>query len=365
VTVLLLALLVSMAVCPAPVDLAQLNPAVDDLFVALKEGGGQVHMNARLRLRRIYETEATLAERKLLEERFVDLLENGTPGEICAAITLLRGSGDDEVVRMVVKYLKSDHRGIRTSAIQWVLGNHEKSAVPDLVRLLKTENTGTKTMIVRALGSIKDKKATLAVADCLNDKDKLLRKRSAEALGKIGDARGALPLAKRLAVEKKLSVHSECIVALGKLRSKDGVPALLKALESELSYTRGLAARALGDIGDAAALPALCKATEDEGDGVRKFAAEALGRIGSKKAVPFLTKILKDPAAHVVDAALVALVKIGDKSAIGLIVKRGSHQGRIPSVGASTAYTDVQAWALWKLDPERYKQPTVKVVGHH
>jgi len=343
---------------------ARLWPTVEGLIVALRSGSSRVSMKAFLRLRLLYGQSRGTTERRALQERFVDMLEHGGPRQVSAAINLLRGSGDQKVRALVVGYLRSDDVGVRCEAVEWVLGNHEKSAVPNLLHLLQTEEGRSKTAVVRALGFIKDKRATEAVIGCLGDDNALMRQWSAEALGKIGDKRAVRPLAEGLSKETEYAACTAYVEALGRLKSADGTPALAKALTHKHDLIRRDAARALGEVGGAAALSPLCQATKDRYAEVRASAAEALGKIRDKNAVPFLTALLGDSGKRVVNSALIALARIGDKRAIPSIERLGPFRGNIPSTGASSAYTDVQAWALWKLDPGAYQAPDIRAIGH-
>lgn len=98
---------------------------------------------------------------------------------------------------------------------------------------------------------------------------------------------------------------------------KDGIPALIRALEDEDSdFVRSVAVKALGNIGPDA-IPALTKALEDEDSGVRWGAAEALGKMGpeAKAAIPALIKALEDSSSagirSVAAVAAETLVRIG------------------------------------------------------
>ena len=352
------------AVSEASGHRSTLEPSVEEVILSLKSGSSKAWLRALRRLRLLYGRNRGSAERRALQERFVDMLKHGGPREVSAAINLLIGCGDQEVRELVVGYLGSDDPGIRCEAVRWVLGNHEKSAVPSLLRLLHTEKGRSKADIVRALGFIKDKRATEAVIACLGDDNALMRQRSAEALGKIGDKRAARPLAEGLSREMEYAACTAYVRALGRLKSADGTSALAKALTRKDDLIRRDAAEALGEVGGAAALSPLRQATKDKHAEVRASATEALGKIGDKKAVPFLTALLADTSERVVNSALIALARIGDNRAIPSIKRLGSFRGKIPSTGASSAYTDVQAWALWKLDPETYQKPEIRVIGH-
>ncbi|MCX5647735.1 MAG: HEAT repeat domain-containing protein [Planctomycetota bacterium] len=343
---------------PAPAD----PSAVDELIRQLNADSHQVQSNAFVRLRWLYEFDRW--QKAALEEKFVGLIKEGHPRQVGYAILLLSGSGRQDVRELVVACLKSEDPGVRCSAVEWVLGNHEKSAVPQLLQLLKTESGVAKANVARALGAIKDSDAVEGLVASLGDADAAVRESAAAALGAIGNPAAAKPLAKALEAEKKPQMVCWLVEALGKLKSKDGAPAIRATLASEDSFVRRACAKTLGAIADAESVPALIAATKDAEDEVREFAARSLGQIGDKKAVACLTGLLGDSSKRVVQATLIALAEIGDPQAIPAIQSLGPFEGTLPTDRAVSIYTDVQAWALWRLDPKGHKQPEIKRVGH-
>jgi HEAT repeat protein len=282
------------------------------------------------------------------------------------AILLLRGSDRQDVRELVVACLKSEDPGVRCSAVEWVLCTHEKSAVPQLLKMLKTESGVAKANVARALGAIKNSDAVEGLVASLGDADAAVRESAAAALGAIGNSAAAKPLAKALEAEKKPQVIRRFVEALGELKSKDGAPAIRATLASEDSFVRRACVTALGAIADAESVPPLIAATNDAEDEVREFAARSLGQIGDKQAVACLTGLLGDSSKRVVQEALIALAEIGDPQAIPAIQSLGPFEGTLPTPTdqAVSIYTDVQAWALWRLDPKEHKQPEIRRVGH-
>jgi HEAT repeat protein len=130
-------------------------------------------------------------------------------------------------------------------------------------------------------------------------------------LGGIG-AREAIPVLTRALCSEGPFPRSAAAWALGRLRSPEGVPGLLQALEkeparyaSELGHypesesdprieTRSHVAEALGRIGGEAATAALAGLLKDAFPGVRIKAAEALGGAGDAAAVEALLSVLGD-----------------------------------------------------------------------
>jgi len=84
------------------------------------------------------------------------------------------------------------------------------------------------------------------------------------------------------------------VAATRKLSSlgKRPVPALLRALQDGVWYTRECAAQALGEIADVRAIEPLISCLQDENVGVRRSAAGALSRIVEKDGLDKVADVL-------------------------------------------------------------------------
>jgi HEAT repeat protein len=160
----------------------------------------------------------------------------------------------------------------------------------------------------------------------LGDKNEFVRQETAYALGKTGSRTAVAPLLELLARERKDGVRGAAVVALGNLRDEAAVVTLAQVLRPELATTNSKkkkakvgnelvlrsAAHALGEIRSRAALPALLAALQDkemESD-VRREAAVALGLIGDPAALPLLNGLKDDPDPYLALAALDATRRI-------------------------------------------------------
>jgi HEAT repeat protein len=105
------------------------------------------------------------------------------------------------------------------------------------------------------------------------DKDWETREAAAATLGKLLDPGSAEGLIAALLLDEYWQVRLKAAHALGQIKARAAVPALLQALDHAMSNLRKEAANALGLIGDPSALPALQKlATDDPDIDVRKTA---------------------------------------------------------------------------------------------
>ncbi len=99
-------------------------------------------------------------------------------------------------------------------------------------------------------------------------------------------------------------VRRRAALALGRVRSKAGVPALVAALPDTDPDVRAMAAFALGLIGDRSAESALEPLLTDASPRVRGRAAEALGLIGATGAAPAIGRMV---AEYAKSASVVAM----------------------------------------------------------
>ena len=118
------------------------------------------------------------------------------------------------------------------------------------------------------------------------------RRAAAEALGEIKEPRAVLALCG--ALKEFSDVWEEAARALVKIGSP-AVPQLREALKDEDKFVRWRAGEALGEIKDRWAVEALIGALKDEEEYVRNKAAEALGEIGDKSAItPLKEQLARD-----------------------------------------------------------------------
>ena len=142
--------------------------------------------------------------------------------------------------------------------------------------------------------------ATPALVSLLKEGPKV-RAAAALALGEFGDPAAVKPLMEavdlRLGGERLAETHDanrRIAEALGRLRSREAVPVLLKLARSPDGFTQVAAVDALGEVGDPAAVQTLSALAT--GDDVEPFTSKkallALGRIGDARAVPAVVRML-------------------------------------------------------------------------
>jgi HEAT repeat protein len=224
-----------------------------------------------------------------------------------------------------------------------------KEAVPKLIELLKNDSDSVvRNSCARALGKISDsarKDVVLeALIEALSDEDYYVKSNACWSLGKLKDPRAIESLSKMVDPTKRLftmagdgktsdstteksaseqlkeegvkysDIILEAIKAIGKIKSKKGISALVKALNDEGDGTvRGKAALALGKIRDPKAVqPLIDRLTEEKYWYVRRDIIQALEKFKSPKALPELVKKTSDMYDEVRECAMDAILAIGE-----------------------------------------------------
>ncbi len=183
---------------------------------------------------------------------------------------------------------------VRATAASAVLSLPPEEAAAALLPLLQDKREFVRQEAAYALGQTRSRTAVAGLLTRLEeDKQAGVRGTAAVALGMIGDEAATATLARRLdpgfsASSKRRGkkednefVQRAAAVALGQIRSRAAVPALISAMGNERASddVRREAARALGLIGDASAVPALREATTARDPYLSRLAYEALRRI--------------------------------------------------------------------------------------
>jgi len=141
------------------------------------------------------------------------------------------------------------------------------------------------------LGLLESPVATPMLIQALNDQVPSVRLQAVKALGRVGDPE-AVPVllnALRGADEQLASQIFSALVRLGRA----AVPALLEASNSNSTWMRWQAIRALGAIRDRRALPALVAALSDADHSVAWMGAKGLTQFGRLCLEPVLQLLVK------------------------------------------------------------------------
>jgi HEAT repeat protein len=195
----------------------------------------------------------------------------------------------------------------------------------------------------RALGGLRDRAAVPALIAALQDPDAAVRAAAAESLGQIGDRRATEPLIAMVADADDRTGHS-AVAALRILADQGAVGSLIARLKDDCGQARLSASDLLGGLGDRRAVEPLIARLKDDCGSVRATAAASLGRLGDTRAVEPLIAVLDDNAAgH--DAAE-ALGRLGDPRAIDPLVRRLASADRMAAAVALAQMGEL-CWQEW------------------
>ncbi len=234
-------------------------------------------------------------------ERTRQTLLYGIDSQVLEVVQRLSSTKDTRFTKELVTVLaEAKSSDVRKA----VLGIFEDQGVSDGVetaRAIASSPDGQPAdLLIAAVHYLAAVKATGLpglLAPLVDSPDAGVASASISALGKAGDASSATLLEGKLASPDFPDTRKgQVIVALGDLKDKNAVPALMAIAKNtdEDKIRRVYAADALGRIGDPQAVPVL-KAMFSENDAlVRAYAASALSRFGLEEVFPMLMQGLKD-----------------------------------------------------------------------
>lgn len=151
--------------------------------------------------------------------------------------------------------------------------------------LLRDETPVVRSSEARRLGNEKVKEAVPALIDALDDEVSGVRINAIVALGEIEDERAVKPLMDILDKDELPAARAMAAEALGRFKGGRVKNNLLKAAESEDENIRISAVQSLGRAGGEGEIDELIKiAGNDPSWPVREAAAEALGEIALREA---------------------------------------------------------------------------------
>jgi HEAT repeat protein len=185
-----------------------------------------------------------------------------------------------------------------------------------------------KVTAAHAILSLPQDESARALIPLLSDEDEFVRREAAYALGKTHSRTAVSPLVERLLTDKLDSVRGAAAVALGQISDETAVGPLSSVLDPqtglvsskrsqkkkkpENAFVLRAVARALGQIKSRAGLPALIGALRDEKSDadVKRESAVALGSIGDSSALPALREALTAVDPHLSQVAHEAIRRI-------------------------------------------------------
>ncbi len=162
-----------------------------------------------------------------------------------------------------------------------------------------------------ALKDLDDPAAVPSLIEASRDEDWEVRLAAVAALDAIGDNRAFDAFYDRLTSgPEEYPVFLASVIALGNLRDRTAVHALIQVLESSDVNARSAAAEALGKIGDGKAVTPLVHRLGDDDAFVRQLAVGALAAIQDPTVLPNLRPLLEDEDEKVRERTLQAVEKL-------------------------------------------------------
>lgn len=208
----------------------------------------------------------------------------------------------------------------------------KKSLRDELLALFESETPGRWREGAVCIAALHGQRVTEYFARTLREGPERDRQRAALVIGRIGTPEWAtVPLLGALDRKSPLAVRRQAAWALGQLRDKRAVQALMTALkdEPELAIDAAMALSAVGEP----AVPALTAALSSDDPQVRQMAIKALGKMGTTALRPLLS-IVRDEkqAEQAIKGAAEALGLLGDPQAIpDLVALLRGRRGRNPA----------------------------------
>ena len=148
--------------------------------------------------------------------------------------------------------------------------------------------------VVHQVGDLGEPTAAIWLVELLDDPEPVVCQKAAEALGKIRN-RAAVPALIRLLRSDAACAWWQAAEALAAIGDRAAVAPLLRILATGSPNARAATAHALGKLADPAALDALAQALAAGDSPLRRAAAAALGDLGDPAAIPALATALDDP----------------------------------------------------------------------
>ncbi|HTM19883.1 MAG TPA: HEAT repeat domain-containing protein, partial [Kofleriaceae bacterium] len=284
------------------------GPETNGVLVEQLLAGGAGADAARTELDRL----GTHGLKPLLEA----LNDDTDPEQQRVAVAVLGHLGNknaaEPLVRMVLKPVDSEHRGVlgssldidtRVDALVAAGRLGDERILPELQALAHHSERAIREAAVFGLGRTHDKRAVATLVAALDDRNESVQAQACLALAeaRAGSAAGKLVEVLRDR-NRRDSTRASCAWALGMLGADSAVDPLIDALAEGNDETQRLAAWALGRIGDKRAVAPLLTAYFSRHDPVRDAVAWSLSRMGGGKQPPLPEVVLDyEMAKHTFD----------------------------------------------------------------
>jgi putative heme-binding domain-containing protein len=208
--------------------------------------------------------------------------------------------GTPLVRQALLRGLADGDRGVRQAAVAGLIDLRDPVTFDPLhARFTAERDEGVRHDLVRAIAGLRTVEAAtfLARTAIAADLSVPLRLEACAGLELAGHG-GAVDTFLGLASDPVAALQARALVALGNLKAKKGRPACEIGLKHAEAAVRQAAAGALAKIGDAEAAAALLPLLADKEPAVRTAVIQALGTLKARAAVPALVQAAADEATQ-------------------------------------------------------------------
>ena len=241
--------------------------------------------------------------------------------------------------------LRSGDENIRAAAVA-ALQTMGEEAIGYLIEALKDPYYGVRIAAAEALGELKDKAAVDALVLLCADEREDVRIAAARALGSIGDRRSIPPLI-RLFGDRYHGVRVAAADAVT-VFGRDALGPLEEALDDPVPAVRVTAARAIGLIGAGESVPVLIEHLGDPAPEVRWSVARALAEFGSLAVEP-LFLVLRKGRKEMRLAAIDALWEVPGERADEALLYASVDEDEDVRAKAAAALRKRQVINVWRM----------------
>ena len=233
-----------------------------------------------------------------------------------------KGGTDDALVTMQ-RYLDGDDIELRHRAITTLRRLKNPKGAALLAPFLNDSNTETRRLAVEAVGQLKHKSVLSMLQELLKcDPEEPVRAAAARSLGELKDQSSEVFLED--ALRDCRLVRCQAVIALGQLKQKQSVPALLAQLRDAAPEVRYHACNALANIGELAETEPLLKLLEDNDAMVRRGAEAALTKLGQKVGRARISRRMRKWTANLMPSMIAGAIPGGSAMIAGLVILVGA-----------------------------------------
>jgi len=269
------------------------------LSLLIKSGGLLQQTREQYAFLRLALQEYLTAQMVAAADRFTELLNRYVDDpwwhEVIVLATALLGNVVDVVHQIRTASNKPDEAlflAARCAAETPAIGYDTKKSLRDeLLKVLQTDDGAPWHTAAVCIAALEGQKVSDYFTQALKEGPVNDREQAALVMGRIGSPEWAtIPLLGALDKSRPWPVRSRAAWALGQLKDRRAIPALVETLKDEEEEVASAAASALSAIGEPA-VPSLISTLRNEQPRMRQMAVKALGKMGTLAVRPLLNII--------------------------------------------------------------------------